>query len=149
MSEYTLDRGVWYHTSLVIDNGGEDSVDAPVLITSVPVNYLLEAWEDLVHELSGKERALLDLKEFVNQQGFEFEQHTDYKALYGKNNADVRKHHLKQELSDVFDEIQALELGINWIKQYIPLLREAIRVKSNPVVLDSPVNITDGAFNKD
>ena len=80
-------------------------------------------------ELSNKEAELLKLKEYIQSESFHIETTFDFKEAYGKNNADVRKHHIKVELSDVFDNVQGLELSINWIRSYIPLLKEVVRCK--------------------
>ena len=100
-----------------------------VMITEVPVDVLLVEWHFLVHELSDKEAELLKLKEYIQSESFHIETTFDFKEAYGKNNADVRKHHIKVELSDVFDNVQGLELSINWIRSYIPLLKEVVRCK--------------------
>lgn len=131
MSEFVLDNdGVWNEEIPVIDENGDEGFQyKPVLITDVSVVCLLEEWESLVKELSDKEVELLKLNEFIAVKSFEIEQETDFKELYGKNNADVRKHHIKTELADVYDDVTGLELSINWIKSYIPLLKEVIRSK--------------------
>ena len=100
-----------------------------VMITDVPVDVLLKEWHFLVHELSDKEVELLKLKEYIQSESFHIETTFDFKEAYGKNNADVRKQHIRMELDEVFNKVRDLELGINWIKQYIPLLREVIRTK--------------------
>ena len=92
-------------------------------------NELLGEWEQLIEELSSKEVALYEWKEIYQIKSLEIENTTDFKSLYGKNNADIRKQHIKGELADVYDEVQGLELSIGWIKQYIPLLKEVIRSK--------------------
>ena len=130
MSVFLDCNGSWNKEIPVIDeNGNEGFQYETVLITDVPVACLLQEWEGLVNELSHKEVELLKLKEFIAVKSFEIEQETDYKSLYGKNNADIRKQHLKNELGDVFDTVMELELSIGWIKSYIPLLKEVIRVK--------------------
>ena len=100
-----------------------------VMITDVPVDVLLKEWHFLVHELSDKEMELYKLKEYIQSESFHIETTFDFKEAYGKNNADIRKHHIKVELCDVFDRVSDLELSIAWIRQYIPLLKEVIRVK--------------------
>ena len=100
-----------------------------VMITEVPVDVLLVEWHFLVHELSDKEAELLKLKEYIQSESFHIETTFDFKEAYGKNNADVRKHHIKVELSDVFDKVSDLEFSINWIRSYIPLLKEVVRCK--------------------
>ena len=100
-----------------------------VMITEVPVDVLLVEWHFLVHELSDKEVELLKLKEYIQSESFHIETTFDFKEAYGKNNADIRKQHIKVELADVFDKVQSLELSINWIRSYIPLLKEVVRCK--------------------
>ena len=100
-----------------------------VMITDVPVDVLLKEWHFLVHELSDKEVQYFKLKEYLQSESFHIETTFDFKEAYGKNNADVRKHHIKVELSDVYDKMKDLEFGINWIRSYIPLLKEVIRSK--------------------
>lgn len=130
MSVFILDNGVWKREFPEIDGEGNECFEYTfITITQVPVNDLLTAWEDLVMELSDKEVRLLQLKEYIAVKSFEIEQETDYKSLYGKNNADIRKQHLKNELGDVFDTVMELELSIGWIKSYIPLIKEVVRTK--------------------
>ena len=125
-----LVNGVWKQNKTVPNVDGEEvSALVTVPIMDVPVGELICKWEELVNELSDKEAELLKLKEYIQSESFHIETTVDFKELYGKNNADVRKHHIKMELSDVFDNVQGLELSINWIKSYIPLLREVVRCK--------------------
>ena len=42
---------------------------------------------------------------------------------------DVRKQHVRKELSTWYDTITDLELGISWINRRISFLRELIRTK--------------------
>jgi len=89
----------------------------------------LEEWETLIEELSSKEKALLEWKELYQSHSEMIIAETDFKALYGKNNADVRKQHVRKELSTWYDTITDLELGISWINRRISFLRELIRTK--------------------
>jgi hypothetical protein len=127
---FVLDNGVWKEECPVMDKDGNESFTyRNVFIIDVPVVDLLCVWEDLVNELSEKEGRLLTLKEYIASESFHIETTFDFKEAYGKNNADIRKHHIKVELSDVFDEVRDLELSINWTKGYVPLLRECIKCK--------------------
>ena len=127
---FDCDNGRWDQLVDEMDSNGEETtVCIPVSIDDVTLPYLLREWEDLVFELSEKEVELLKLKEYIQSESFHLETTVDFKELYGKNNADVRKHHIKTELADVYDEVQGLELSINWIRSYIPLLREVIKTK--------------------
>ena len=100
-----------------------------VMITEVPVDVLLVEWHFLVHELSDKEVELYKLKEAYIIAEADIVNNTDFKALYGANNQKVRDNHVKSELADMVSTMKALEFGINWIRQYIPLLREVVRCK--------------------
>ena len=100
-----------------------------VMITDVPVDVLLKEWHFLVHELSDKEVELYRLKEAYLIAEADIVNNTDFKALYGANNQKVRDNHVKSELADMVSDMKALEFGINWIRSYIPLLKEVIRVK--------------------
>ena len=124
------EKGYWEQLTQYEGKDGEMVSEwCGCVITDVPVEDLIGEWESLVAELSNKEVELLKLKEFIAVKSFEIEQETDFKALYGKNNADVRKHHIKTELADVYDDVTGLELSINWIKSYIPLLKEVLKYK--------------------
>lgn len=91
-------------------------------------SYLKE-WENLINELSEKEIALYKWKEIYNIKAQEIEAHTNFKELYGKNNADVRKQHIRNELSDWYENIKELEFSINWIINRISFLRELVKCK--------------------
>lgn len=131
MTDFVLDNnGVWCREIPVIDdNGNEGFQFEPVTIVDVPVTMLLEEWEDLVLELSQKEVELYKLKEAYIIAEADIVNNTDFKALYGANNQKVRDNHVKNELSDMVSNMKGLEFGINWIRGYIPLLREVVRCK--------------------
>jgi hypothetical protein len=103
----------------------------PVPMVDVPVDDLLMKWEDLTVELELKEKELAVKKERYANWEFDivYLSDIDYKALYGSTAEKVRKQHAKRELSELNGEIVTLELGISWIKSYIPLLKEVIRSK--------------------
>ena len=100
-------------------------------ITDVPLNYLLNEWECLLIELSRKEVDLAQTKEMYNAKEFEivYMSDIDFKALYGSTSEKVRKQHASNELKQLKDKQNDLELSIQWIKSYLPFLREAIRLK--------------------
>ena len=93
------------------------------------LELLLGEWERLINELSSKEVALYQWKEVYAIKAMEIEENTDFKAIYGKNNADIRKQHVKMELSEWDSTIHDLETSIAWIGRRISFLRELIRVK--------------------
>ena len=93
------------------------------------MNELLGEWEQLIDELSSKEVALYEWKEIYQIKALEIENTTDFKALYGKNNADVRKQHVKMELSEWDKTITDLQFSIDWITRRISFLRELVKTK--------------------
>ena len=130
MMMFELVDGKWKMGVSELDKNGEETMKfLPCLVTDVPVDVLLEEWEDLVSELSQKEIELYNLKEAYLIAESEIVNNTDFKALYGANNQKVRDNHVKSELADMVSQMKALEFGINWIRSYIPLLKEVIRVK--------------------
>ena len=102
-----------------------------ISIVDVPMMSLIKQYELLLIELSEKEVDLSSKKEEYANNEFEivFMSAVNFKELYGSTSEKVRKQHAKNELSKLDGEIKALEFGINWIKSYIPLLKEAIRSK--------------------
>ena len=97
----------------------------------VPKSMLLLTYEDLIVELSRKETEYMGLKEQYNQKEFEIVYMSDinFKELYGSTSEKVRKQHASNELKPLKDELQGLELSIDYLKRYISFLRELIRVK--------------------
>ena len=108
-------------------NCGWEHVD----IMEVPIERLLNEWEYLIAELKYKEVRHSKFKEMYTINEFEivYQSDIDFKSLYGSTSEKVRKQHASNELSDLNDKIKDLEVSINWIKQYIPFLREVIRSK--------------------
>ena len=112
------------------DDGEEVVVEwESIRITNVPVKVLLNEWDNLVGELSDKEVELYNLKETYLIAEQKIINETDFKEIYGKNNEKVRTNHVKNELADMVSDMKSLEFGINWIRNYIPLLKEVIRSK--------------------
>ena len=90
----------------------------------------LKEWKLLVDELSEKEIALYHWREVYNVKADEIIAETDFKALYGANNQKVRDNHVKQELSDWYDNIKSLEFSIEWIGRRISYLRHLVEWKT-------------------
>lgn len=113
------------------DDGTTERDWRPVNVDEVPVHHLLKTHECMLIELSNKERKYLQLDEQYKAKEFEivYMSDVDFKALYGSTSEKVRKQHAKTELSDLNGQINSLELSINWLKNYIPFLRELVRVK--------------------
>ena len=97
--------------------------------TDLTIGELLKEWEDLIEELSEKEIGLIYLKEYYESESHKMETTVDFKELYGKNNADIRKHHIKTELADVVEQMTLLKLSIDWINRRISLVHELVQVK--------------------
>ena len=97
--------------------------------TVVPLPELLEHWENLIEELSNKEIALYKWKEIYEIKANEIIEHTDFKELYGANNQKVRDNHVRNELSDWYENIKDLEFSINYLSRRIGYLKELIRTK--------------------
>lgn len=131
MTDFVLDNdGVWCREIPVIDDNGDEGFKfEPVTIVDVPVDVLLKEWHFLVHELSDKEVELYRLKEAYLIAESKIVNETDFKAIYNKNNADIRKQHVKNELSDMYEQIKSLEFSIAFIGRYIGLLKEVVRTK--------------------
>ena len=113
------------------DDGTTERDWRPVNVDEVPLHYLLKEWECILLELASVERRYLKLKEDYIVKEFEIVYMSDinFKELYGSTSEKVRKQHAKTELSDLNGQINSLELSINWLKNYIPFLKELVRCK--------------------
>ena len=89
----------------------------------------LMEWKNLVEELSRKEVLLYKKKEAYQVMSDKIIGETDFKALFGKNNADVRKQYVKEQLRTEHETIKALEFSIDWIGRRISFLRELVKTK--------------------
>ena len=121
----------WYNVveSFNPETGEKHTVKSMMSIVDVPLMSLARAWEDLVIELSNKEKELYELKEAIFNKEQEIIRTTDFQKLYNKNNKDVRKEHLDKVLADDYAAKKDLEFRIDFIKQYIPLVKEVIRTR--------------------
>ena len=93
------------------------------------INDDLYEYSSLIEELSTKEIKLFKLKEEYQTESDKIIAETDFKELYGKNNAEVRKNHVKEELKGWYLEIKDLEFSIDYISRRIGYLKELIRTK--------------------
>ena len=73
------------------------------------VMELLRDWDLLITRISYMEIKLYNLKDELFNKEQDIIDNTDFKELYGKNNSDVRRKHLKGELKDLYDEVFTLE----------------------------------------
>ena len=127
--DYKLDcNGHWYG---LFDDGSLERDWRPVRAFDVPLKYLIGEYEYMVIELSDKEAKYSELKETYDNREFEivYMSDIDFKELYGSTSEKVRKQHAKTELSDISEQLTALQLSIDWLKRYTGFLRELIRCK--------------------
>lgn len=94
------------------------------------ISYDLWEWSKLITELSEKERDLIELKDIIFDKEQWIIENTDFKAVYGKNNSDVRKLHLTKHMKSEYENRRSLELSIDYIKRRISFLKSLIHVKS-------------------
>lgn len=90
---------------------------------------LHDEWEKKIKELSDNEKKLYEYKEVYQALSDKIIEETNFKELYGKNNAEVRKNHVKNELSGQYQMIKDLEFRIDFITRRIVYLKELIRTK--------------------
>ena len=130
--QFNDDKGHWQHLISYETVDGELVQEwCGCMAVDVPVNYLLIEYEGFIAELSYKEMELSKKKENFNQKEFEIIYMSDinFKELYGSTSEKVRKQHASNELKPLKDELQGLELSIDYLKRYISFLRELIHVK--------------------
>ena len=87
-------------------------------------------WESLITELSQKELAYIEWKEFYRIKEEEIINTVNFKELYGANNEKVRRNHVKNALKQYDQNIVDLELSIDWIKRRISFLKGITRYKT-------------------
>lgn len=119
-----------------VKNYDEDGVETTkewvnVYVVDVPLGDLLVEYENLLSELSLKEENLMKVNEEWKQKKFHYRfiSDIDFKELYGKSNDDIKKHHAEVECKDLLKERHDLELSIDYLKRYLPFLKEVIRSK--------------------
>ena len=128
--KYTFNGRYWEQSIPLMDKDGNESLDWQVVpITVVPVIVLLQVYEDMIVELIDKEVELYSLKEAYLIAERKIIEETNFKELYGANNQKVRDQHVKAELQDLVDKKASLQFSIDFIRNYIPLLREVLRCK--------------------
>ena len=97
--------------------------------TYLTIGELLEEWEDLIEELTEKEIDYYYNKRTYNALADKIIAETEFKSLYGANNQKVRDSHVRNELSDLYNDIKTLEFSIDWIQRRISFIRELTHVK--------------------
>ena len=99
------------------------------------VKDITTEWEDLIMELSLKEVDYNNIKEQIFNKEQEITETTDFKKIYGKNNAEVRKQHFKKFLKNEYAIKNHLEISIDYLKRRISLLKAMTYVKMGMVDL--------------
>lgn len=88
---------------------------------------LLGKWETLINKVSMQEIQLYELKEEIFQEEQDIIKNTDFNALYGKNNKDVRKEHLDKTMKPKNDLKKSLEIDIEANKRRIIFYGEKVK----------------------
>lgn len=86
-------------------------------------------WDNLITLVYNKGQDLYHLKNNLLQAEQEIIDNTDFKALYGKNNAEVRKAHLKNELQATYDAKFELESTIEDAKRKIDFIKSIMSMQ--------------------
>ena len=136
MSMYSFTDGKWKRKIPIVSTtgDGEEVTDWEWMhcsITNVPVEVLLNEYDNLLRELSQKEEKLIEVEEEWKEKEFHFRfiSDIDFKELYGKANDDVRKYHARSECRDLLEKKHDLGLSIDYLKRYIKLLNKVLGVK--------------------
>lgn len=146
--KFNKDEGKWQKYTKIRNNVEDDAEPCyewrDCSICNVPVGVLCDEWGELIIELSDKECELSNKKEEYNQKEFEivYVSDIDFKGMYGSTAEKVRKQHAAKELKHLGEEIKSLELSINWIKHYIPLIKGVVMCNRNnmpPISVPAPV----------
>ena len=90
----------------------------------------LTEWSNLITELSLKEVDLLKIKNRIFDKEQWMTENTDFKSMYGKNNADVRKQHFKKFLKSEYAVKMHLEISIDYLKRRISFMKQLIHTKT-------------------
>lgn len=91
------------------------------------IQDLLERWETLINKVSMQEIELYNLKEEIFNEEQDIIKNTDFNALYGKNNKDVRKEHLDKTMKPKNDLKKSLEIDIDANKRRIIFYGEKVK----------------------
>jgi len=102
-----------------------------VMIVKVPIETLLEEYNNLLRELSQKEEELNTITHDYREKQINimYIENIDFKTLYGKANDDIRKHHFRTVHAELIQQKEALELSTDYIKRVIGLFKRVIDYK--------------------
>lgn len=87
-------------------------------------------WSNLIKELSLKEIDYIKIKERIADKEQWMSENTDFKTIYGKNNADIRKQHFKKFLKHEYNVKYSLEISIDYLKRRISFLKQLVDTKT-------------------
>ena len=90
----------------------------------------ISEWGELITELSLKEVEYAKIKDKIFDKEQWIIENTDFKAVYGKNNADVRKQHLMKHMQGEYDNRRNLEISIDYLKRRISFIKQLIHTKT-------------------
>ena len=93
------------------------------------VKDITNEWETLITELSLKEVDYLKIRDKIFNEEQEMTEKVDFKEIYGKNNADIRKAHFKKALQSEYAIKTHLEISIEYLKRRISFLKAMTYVK--------------------
>ena len=125
----------------------QEEKNEDIAIDAFVIDNIIE-WSNLITELSLKEVDLLKIKNRIFDKEQWMTENTDFKTMYGKNNADVRKQHFNKFLKSEYAVKMHLEISIDYLKRRISFLKQLIHTKTiimevkewvNPVVIASIV----------
>ena len=91
------------------------------------IEETLQKWDTLITKVSYMELRLYQLKLEVFNQEQDIIENTDFKELYGKNNADVRKKHLREVLGEKYDYVKSMETKLDEDKRRLTFYAEKTR----------------------
>ena len=90
----------------------------------------ISEWSKLITELSLKEVEYYKIKDKIFDKEQWIIENTDFKAVYGKNNADVRKQHFNKHMKNEYAVKLGLEISIDYLKRRISFLKQLIHTKT-------------------
>ena len=99
-------------------------------MTKTTVAKDLWEWSKLLTELSEKELKLLILKTDFNEKEYDILTTFDFKKKFGKDNDKVRKGYIREQYKDLLENIEDLELSIDYLKRRISFLKQLIHTKT-------------------
>ena len=91
------------------------------------INKLLHKWETLINKISMQEIELYNLKDEIFNEEQKIIKNTDFNALYGANNKDVRKEHIDKTMKPKKDYKKSLEVKLEENKRRVYLYSEKVK----------------------